>query len=213
MPKLVASPKEEKVARVHLFSVELLGQGRAGDGAENDGQEGAEFDDAVAPGEAFYREQFGEQAVFGGAEKSGLGRDQSQRGEGDRQPVRGEASGGDEHRGDFHRLGEDGDLAFAEPVREPAAGHAEEDEGNGKQQRGHGDEALALIFAEAHADDDGEQQITQDVIAECALKLGDDEGPESAGAADGFGGSCGDVGGGCFRCGHREMGLLRAAEL
>ena len=35
------------------------------------------------------------------------------------------------------------------------------------------------FVAEAHADDHGEQQVAQDVVAVCALELGGDERPES----------------------------------
>ena len=95
----------------------------------------------------------------------------------------GEAGGGDGHGADLHDLGPDGDLALAEVVGEPAAGHAEEHEGHGEEEGDDGDEGVALVLAQAHADDHGEQKVAQDVIAVGALELGRDQRPEAALAA------------------------------
>ena len=84
------------------------------------------------------------------------------------------------HRADLHHLGPDGDLALAEVIGEPPSRHAEEHERHGEEKRDHGDEGVAFVFAEAHADDHGQKQIAQDVVAECALKLGGDQRPEAA---------------------------------
>ena len=178
-----AGEGEERVAGVDFVAMEVLGHGGAGDGADDDGEEGAELDDAIAPGQALGGEQFREQAVFRRTEERGLRGDQPERDERERLRVQGEAGGGDGHGADLHDLGPDGDLALAEVVGEPAAGHAEEHEGHGEEEGDDGDEGVALVVAQAHADDHGEQQVAQDVIAVCALELRRNQCPEAALAA------------------------------
>ena len=175
-----AGEGEERVSGVDFVAMEMLGHGGAGDGADDDGEEGAEFDDAIAPGEALGGEQFRQQAVFRRAEERGLRGDEPERDERERLQMEGEAGGGDGHGADLHDLGPDGDLALAEAVGEPAAGHAEEHEGHGEEEGDDGDEGVALVIAQAHADDHGEQKIAQDVIAVCALELRSDQRPEAA---------------------------------
>ena len=110
------------------------------------------------------------------------------------------------HGADLHDLGPNGDLALAETVRKPAAGHAEDDEGNGEHQRDDGDEGLALLLREVHANDHREQQVAEDVVAVGALELRGDEGPESARAARRFSGCGGRFAGeNGVGCGHKGM--------
>jgi hypothetical protein len=94
--------------------------------------------------------------------------------------VRRQAGSGQHHGKHFHPLRPDGDLALAVTVGQPAAGHAEQHERHREDDRDHGNEGLALVPGQAHANDDGEHQVAQNVIAECALKLGGNQGPEAA---------------------------------
>jgi len=52
--------------------------------------------------------------------------------------------------------------------------------GTEKNDRDHGDERLPLVPGQAHANNDGKHQVAQNVIAEGALKLGGNQGPEAA---------------------------------
>lgn len=88
----------------------MLGHGGARDRADDDSEEGAEFNDAIAPREPFGGEQFRKKTVFGGTEERGLRGDQPQRDKRERLQMQGEASGGDGHGADLHDLGPDGDL-------------------------------------------------------------------------------------------------------
>ena len=86
---------QQRIAGVHLVAVEVLGHGGAGDGADDDGEERAEFDDAIAPREALRRKQLRQQAVLRRAEERGLAwRPASSATSESVQRVRGQAGGG-----------------------------------------------------------------------------------------------------------------------
>ena len=56
--------RDQYHARPRLVSGKGLAQARADDGAADDGNERAQFEDAIAPGEFFLSQQFRQQAVF-----------------------------------------------------------------------------------------------------------------------------------------------------
>ena len=174
---------KQRIAGIDFMAAEFLGHGCAGDGADDDGEERAEFNDTVAPGQSLGGKQFREQTVFGWTEKRGLRGDKHERDERNGQRMHGQANCGHNHGANLHDLGPDGDLALAEAVSEPAAGHAEEHEGQGEQQCDDGDEGLAPALLKVHANNDGKQQIAEDVVAIGTLELRGNEGPEAACAA------------------------------
>ena len=55
---------EEENSGIVFAAGENFGEAGADDRAGNGSEEGAEFDDAVAPGEALFGKNFGEQAIF-----------------------------------------------------------------------------------------------------------------------------------------------------
>ncbi len=85
-------------------------------GADNDGDKGGEFEQAVGAREVGFVHELGEDAVFGGAEEVGLGGEQE---EDDEEQVHasGEKGGeAHEHGGDFEGLGDLQDAGFREAV-------------------------------------------------------------------------------------------------
>src|ERR1700739_2142731 len=174
------SEAQQRISGVDFVTAEVLGHGGASNGADNDGEEGAEFDDAIAPGEVLGGEQFRQEPVLRRTEERSLRGDEAECDKRKRSAVHGEAGSGDGHSADLHDLGPDGDLAFAEVVCEPAPRHAEKHKGHGEEEGDNGDESIALVLTEAHADDHGQQQIAQDVVAVCALELGRNQCPEAA---------------------------------
>ena len=78
------------------------------------------------------------------------------------------------HGADLHPFGPERDPALAEAVREPAPRHAEEHKGHGEEECDQRDKAGTLIARQAHADNHRQQQVSQDVVAVSALKLGND---------------------------------------
>ena len=121
---------QQRIAGVDFVAVEALSHRSAGDRADDDGEEGAELDDAVAPGQALGGKKFRQQSVFRRRPKSAAW-----------VATRPSATSVSVVAcmarprvaivlgADLHRLRPDGDLALAEAVGKPAAGHAEEHEG------------------------------------------------------------------------------------
>ncbi len=162
---------------------EVLAHPRADDRTQDDGEKRVKLDDAVAPRQAFLWQQLREQTIFRRPEQRGLTGHQRERDQRKRERVRREAGCGEQHRSELHDLGPDRDLAFAEAIRQPAAGHAQDQERHGEQEGDHRDERLALGLRHVHPDDDREQQIAQDVVGERALELRGNQRPEAAAAA------------------------------
>ena len=90
MSRLVRNPTrckaEQHISRIDLVTAEMLAHPGTADGAQNDGEECSQFDDAISPRESPLGKQLGQQAILGGAEERGLTKDQSQRRQ--RQPKR-----------------------------------------------------------------------------------------------------------------------------
>ena len=90
-----------------------------------------------------------------------------------------ETGDGEEHYGDFEDFGPDGDGAFAEAVGEISAHHREKDEWQREEQAHFRVDVLLLLGGNAGANNEKEDEVFQGVVAECALKLRDDQAPES----------------------------------
>src|SRR5690242_20608659 len=71
---------QEKKAAICLMSGEELGQTGTGDGSGDNRKERAQLNDAVAPGQVRFGEQFREKTVFGGAEDCRLRAGEKHRG-------------------------------------------------------------------------------------------------------------------------------------
>ena len=63
---------QQKVARIDLASVEMLGQRSAGHRTNNNREEGSQFDDAVTPGQALCGQQLRQQTVLRWPKESSL---------------------------------------------------------------------------------------------------------------------------------------------
>jgi hypothetical protein len=94
----------------------------------------------------------------------------SGRGEGgERKPerVRRQPGCSEQHRSELHHLRPDRDLALAEPIRQPATRHAQNQKWHREEERHY----LPFGFCQIHPDDHREKQVAQDVVAEGALEL------------------------------------------
>ena len=179
---------QQHVTRNYFAPGELLTHPRADDRTNDDGQKRPQLDDAIAPRQSFLRQQFRKKAILRRPEECGLTRHQRERDQRKRERVRGEAGCRQQHRSEFHDLGPDRDPSLAEVVRQPAAGHAEDQKRHREQKGDHRDKGLALGLRHVHPDDDREQQIAQDVVAEGALKLRCNQRPKAAATARRSGG-------------------------
>ena len=97
--------RDEDDAGKPLAPAKLFGHRRRGDGAQNDGHEGAEFEDAVAPGKFFLRQQLRQRAVFGRAENRAVRAHEKNAGEQQifvPRPKSGEHERHDEQLKNFH---------------------------------------------------------------------------------------------------------------
>ena len=170
---------------------EGFGEFACGVDAADDAEEGEEFEDAVAPAEFGGREDFGEDAVFRGAEDGAVDAHEADGEELHAELAGAEGPCGDEHDDDFGGFDPLHDGAFAAAVSEPAAEHAEEDEGEGEGGAGFGGEGDFLVVAELEGEDEVDDELFEGVVAEGALGLGEHEGPEAAfpGRGGGGGGS------------------------
>ena len=145
----------------------------AGD-AEDDGDEGAHFEERVAAGEVAVAEHFGDDAVFGGSEDGGVEsheEDDEQHAFG---PVGEQGGEAEEHDGDFEELDADEDAALADEVGEVAGVSAEEQRGQG-EDGGHERDVGGVGVADVEGDDG-----LIDAVVEGAEELGPEEGLEAA---------------------------------
>ena len=145
----------------------------AGD-AQNDGDEGAHFEQRVAAREVAVAEHFGDDAVFGGAEDGGVQahqEDDEQHAFGPAGDQRGEP---EEHDGDFEELDADQDAALADEVGQVAGVSAEEERG---QCEDGGYQRHVSGIGVAHVE--GDDGLIHAVV-EGAEELGPEEGLEAA---------------------------------
>jgi hypothetical protein len=113
----------------HRFVIAIVfGEKAGGHYGADAADERAEFDDSVAPGETSLRQNFGEEAVFRGAEQRRLCANQEDSGAFERQVSQPQAQDGDAHDENLHQLGADDDVAFAVAVGEVPSSEREEDE-------------------------------------------------------------------------------------
>ena len=182
--------RDKNGAGPDLTAAKALGQETGGHGAEDDGHERAEFEQTVAPREFFLRQQLRQQAVFGGAEERAVDAHQKNAAQQHRKLVQPEAREREEHHGDFKNLHADGNRAFAEAVGQKSARHGKQDERQRKQRADKFADFMLFRQRHVHADEHEDDEIFEDVVAEGALELCDDERPETAeparGCPDGF---------------------------
>jgi hypothetical protein len=152
----------------------------AEDRAGDDGDKCRELENAVAPGKLFDRQKLGKQAVFRGTKDSGLRAGQKNYRESEIRTAVPERKDGEEHRGDFEYFCADGDAALAVAVGQVAARHREKQEGNGEEIPDEKNPEISFGLVRILAKDKVNDKEFQAVIVEGALKLGDDEAPETA---------------------------------
>jgi len=112
-----------------------------------------------------------QQSVFRGAKERSLRAGQENRGHGHGQAAHREARNGKKHHRDLENFRADGDGAFAVAVGEVAAGHREENEGEGEERADDEDFGFTFVGGEVVADDEKNDEVLQRVIVERALKL------------------------------------------
>ena len=161
--------------------------------AENDGHEGAEFEQTVAPGQLLFRQQLRQQPVLGRTEECAV--DAHQKNAREQRPARFPRRGDSrvqlplpphetrqrqQHHEYFEDLYADGHRPFAAAVREESARHGKQNERQGEQR--HDQFAQFMFLGEGHVQPDEQEhdEIFQDVVAERALELSDEEAPEAA---------------------------------
>ena len=185
--------RDEDDAGQPLLAAKTPGHERRRDRAEDDGRERAEFQHAVAPRKFPFGQQLRQQAVFGRAEKRAVNAHQKNTAEQrPASPQRGrhavvqqlllprEAREREQHHQHFKSFDADGNRPLAETVGQKTARHGKHDE---RQREQRADEfADFVLLGERHvqADEHEDDEIFQDVVAERALKLRDDERPETA---------------------------------
>ena len=127
-----------------------------------------------------FGQQFRQQSVFRWPEERAVHAHEQHAAHGHRQIVQQKPSEHENHHADLKQLHADGDRAFAEAVGQITARHREQDERRGEQDAQQRDNRLALPRRCRHAQTDEGDQRLERVVAERALKLRDDQTPETA---------------------------------
>ncbi len=94
--------------------------------------------------------------------------------------VAGQAEGGDAHDQNFQQLDRDDHAAFAEPCGERTAQHGEKQKRQHQQRQRQRRKPVLLHFTHPETDADEQGQLLERVVIERALKLCDNECPETA---------------------------------
>ena len=189
-------PLEVRFLKGIFAETEGFAQEVRNDHAENDRNERRHFDNPVAPGQAPERQDFRQNPVLARAEKAALRRHEKKHADGGvERPVRGvldprvevERNSSDRHDEDFGDLGPEDHMALAETVRERPAPAGENKVGNGEERRDDGGPSSSVALRFGRADqNEKDQDLLEDVVAERALKLEADQPPKAALAALGF---------------------------
>ena len=127
------------------------GEKRPGHRARDDGQKGAQFQDAVAPGKFFQRKKFRQQSVFGGAKDGAMDAHQKNGAQFHGQIFQTQTGRGKEHDAQLENLDGARDGAFAETVGQPSSQHRKKNEGRRKQSPHQRDERIALLRRQTEA--------------------------------------------------------------
>ena len=173
--------REEDDAGPHLAAVESLGEKAPSECGADRGEEGAEFDDAVAPAQFGEGQQLGEQAVLGGAEDCALRAGEEQGDAGDVQTIACQRESGQAHDAELENFGPERDASFAVLVGEIPARDGEEQKGNSEEQRHYQNKPeIAALLGERGVEHKEADEPFEGVVAEGALKLHRDERPEAA---------------------------------
>ena len=91
-----------------------------------------------------------------------------------------EREDGKQHHGDLKDLCADGDVAFAEAIRQVSTRHRKQDERARKQSADKQDFAVFLLGFQRHREDEKDDEVLQPVLVEGALELRGDQAPEAA---------------------------------
>ena len=175
---------EKDDAGPNLASMKGLGQKTSGESGADGGEQGAEFDDAVAPAQLGYRQQLGEQAVFCWAKDCALCAGQKQSDAGDVEAIACERVRCQAHDAELEEFCPQCNAALAVLVREVSSRDGENQEGNGEKQRHDKYKPeIAALFRERGVEDQESDEPFEGVVAEGALELHRDERPESGEAA------------------------------
>ena len=175
-----------------MATAEMLGEESAGERGADGGEERGQLDDAVAPTEFGFGEEFGEKRVLRGAEDCTLSASEEEGEAGEVNAIVREREGGKRHDDELENFDAECDAAFAVFVGEVAAGNREDEEGNGEEEWDYQHEPqVALIFVGEGFEDEEADEPLEGVVAEGVLKLDGDERPEAGEAARRNGCGCG----------------------
>src|SRR5579864_297797 len=145
-----------------------------------DGREkGSQFNNAVAPREFWFGQQFWQQAILRRSKKCRLRAGEKDRSHFNVQTLPRKSGSGEQHDSNLKEFCPDSDSALAETIREKAASHRKQDERDGEERTGDQDEPIAISLRQTCAKDEEDDEIFVGVVVECALELGHNQRPES----------------------------------
>ena len=170
---------DQNHARPLLLALKIFAQKSTGEGAEDDGDKGAKFQNAVAPGKFLLREQLRQQPVLGGAKDRAVNPHEKQGSQNECHHVAAERERSKNHHEDFKYLYGHRDIALAVMVREITTHHGKDDKRQREQRADDAHHQLTSARWQIHAYDHENDQILQRIVAERSLKLRDDEGPKA----------------------------------
>jgi len=159
--------------------MKALSQQRSNHRACDNGEKCCEFEDAVAPGQQFVRQEFGKQAVFRGAEERGLRASQENHGIRQSGVAPRESVHGEKHCASFEDLCRDRHASFAKTVRKVSACHGKQEERESKEIPNDKNQEIFLRIRGVGPEDQENDKEFQAVVVEGALELRSDQTPKA----------------------------------
>lgn len=172
---------DKKGAHLPLVVFPVFEEQCAEAAADDDGDEGGEFQERVGAGKVAFGKDFGEDAVFGGAEEIGLRGEEEEHGEQHGHAGGLESEEGEDHRQNFEGLGDDEDFGFGESVGELAGPTGHQQERQDEDGAGEGEILGAGLGVAGGVGDGGDgDDHFENVVVEGAEELGPEERLEAA---------------------------------
>ena len=150
------------------------------DRAQDDGQEAAQFEHAIAPRQFLFRQQFRQRTILRRSEDGAVGAHKEHAQQHEAEMMAGQPEGGQGHDQNLQELDRHDHAAFAEPRGECTAQHGEKQKRQHQQRHGQRRQPVLFRFTHSQADPDEQGQLLERVVAEGALELRDDKRPETA---------------------------------
>ena len=160
-----------------------LGEERADDRPDEDGDEGAHLHHGVAAYQLVFRQVLGDDAVFDRAEEGRLEAEEEEEDHEEDRVVEEEPRGGGRHDRDFQELDVADEPCLVVLVGDLPGQGREEKEGQDEEPRGDVYPRVRMaadLFARVKRDDE-DQGVLEDVVVESPQELGAEERSETAG--------------------------------